>query len=163
MSRRGPLHRRVRSGRRQSMTDERQPPGPAGGDEDDLSRREFIHQVAATSTVAILPPHLEAAPDQPPPEAEGDRVDVTLIVNGTTHKLRLDPRVTLLDALREHLGLTGSKKGCDAGACGACTVLVNGRRINACLMLAASCDGKKVTTVEGLADGEALHPVQAAF
>ena len=88
---------------------------------------------------------------------------VTLRVNGVDHQLRLDPRVTLLDALRDTLGLTGTKKGCDQGACGACTVLVDGKRVVSCLMLAAQADGREVTTVEGLSrDGE-LHPVQQAF
>jgi len=90
-------------------------------------------------------------------------VAVTLRVNGADHHLRLDPRVTLLDALRDALGLTGSKKGCDQGACGACTVLVDGKRVVSCLMLAAQADGREVTTIEGLSrDGE-LHPMQAAF
>jgi xanthine dehydrogenase YagT iron-sulfur-binding subunit len=90
-------------------------------------------------------------------------VTVALRVNGLDHELRLDPRVTLLDALRDTLGLTGTKKGCDQGACGACTVLVGGKRVVSCLMLAAQCDGRDVTTIEGLArDGE-LHPVQEAF
>lgn len=88
---------------------------------------------------------------------------VTLHVNGTEHTLQLDPRVTLLDALREYIGLTGSKKGCDHGQCGACTVLVNGHRINSCLALAVSYQGELITTIEGLADGETLHPIQAAF
>jgi xanthine dehydrogenase YagT iron-sulfur-binding subunit len=88
---------------------------------------------------------------------------VTLRVNGVDHQLRLDPRVTLLDALRDVLRLTGTKKGCDQGACGACTVLVDGKRVVSCLMLAAQADGREVTTVEGLSrDGE-LHPVQQAF
>jgi xanthine dehydrogenase YagT iron-sulfur-binding subunit len=88
---------------------------------------------------------------------------VTLRINGADHELRLDPRVTVLDALREHLGLTGAKKGCDHGQCGACTVLVDGRRANSCLMLAVAAEGAEITTIEGLADGEDLHPVQAAF
>jgi xanthine dehydrogenase YagT iron-sulfur-binding subunit len=91
-------------------------------------------------------------------------LSVSLSVNGTRHDIALDdPRVTLLDLLRERLGLTGSKKGCDRGQCGACTVLVNGRRVNSCLSLAVSLDGAEVTTIEGLAQGDALHPVQAAF
>jgi xanthine dehydrogenase YagT iron-sulfur-binding subunit len=90
-------------------------------------------------------------------------VAVTLRVNGTDHQLRLDPRVTLLDALRDLLGLTGTKKGCDQGACGACTVLVDGRRVVSCLMLAAQCDGRQVTTIEGLAQDGELHPLQQAF
>jgi xanthine dehydrogenase YagT iron-sulfur-binding subunit len=89
--------------------------------------------------------------------------DVSLHINGTDHALSLDTRTTLLDALREHLGLTGSKKGCDAGQCGACTVLVDGRRANACLMLAVTLDGRDITTVEGLANGDELHALQSAF
>ena len=88
---------------------------------------------------------------------------VTLIVNGQERELRLEPRVSLLDALREHLGLTGSKKGCDQGTCGACTVWVDGRRVLACLTLAVTCEGREVTTIEGLATGGELHPMQAAF
>ena len=88
---------------------------------------------------------------------------VTLAVNGRVRELELEPRVSLLDALREHLGLTGSKKGCDQGTCGACTVWVDGRRVLACLTLAVTCEGREITTIEGLAaDGE-LHPMQAAF
>ncbi|HEV3202491.1 MAG TPA: (2Fe-2S)-binding protein [Bryobacteraceae bacterium] len=90
-------------------------------------------------------------------------VAVTLHVNGGTHRLSLDPRVTLLDALREHLQLTGTKKGCDHGQCGACTVLVDGVRINSCLTLAVMHEGREITTIEGLASGDELHPVQAAF
>jgi len=88
---------------------------------------------------------------------------VDLVVNGVRHELRLDPRTTLLDCLREHLGLAGTKKGCDHGQCGACTVHLDGRRVNACLVLAATLDGREVTTVEGLARDGQLHPVQAAF
>ena len=89
---------------------------------------------------------------------------VSLTVNGEPRTLALDdPRVTLLDLLRERLQLTGTKKGCDRGQCGACTVLVDGRRINACLQLAASLDGAAIQTIEGVADGDTLHPVQAAF
>jgi xanthine dehydrogenase YagT iron-sulfur-binding subunit len=89
---------------------------------------------------------------------------ISLAINGERRNVEfLDPRETLLDLLRERLDLTGTKKGCDRGQCGACTVLVNGRRVNACLTLALSCDGAEVVTIEGLADGDALHPVQAAF
>jgi xanthine dehydrogenase YagT iron-sulfur-binding subunit len=94
-----------------------------------------------------------------PPE----KVPVTLFVNGREAKLSLSPWSTLLDALRDHLDLTGSKKGCDHGQCGACTVLVDGRRINSCLTLAVMQDGARVTTIEGLASGGALHPLQQAF
>ncbi|MGX9571555.1 2Fe-2S iron-sulfur cluster-binding protein [Mesorhizobium sp. f-mel] len=88
---------------------------------------------------------------------------MTLRINAKDFAVELDPRTTLLDALRNHLGLTGSKKGCDHGQCGACTVLVDGRRINSCLTLAAMHEGDEITTVEGLAEGDRLHPVQAAF
>lgn len=91
------------------------------------------------------------------------RLPVTLSVNGELRTLALDPRVTLLDALREHLKLTGTKKGCDQGQCGACTVLVNGRRINSCLTLAVMHEGDEISTIEGLGTPEALHPMQAAF
>ena len=90
-------------------------------------------------------------------------VEVGLRINGTTKRLALDPRTTLLDALREHLRLTGTKKGCDHGQCGACTVHVNGRRVLACLTLAVAVQGQEITTIEGLAKGDQLHPVQAAF
>ena len=91
-------------------------------------------------------------------------ISISLTVNGAARRLELDdPRVTLLDLLRERLDLTGTKKGCDRGQCGACTVHVDGRRINSCLALAVGCDGANVLTIEGLARGDALHPVQAAF
>jgi len=89
--------------------------------------------------------------------------DIILRINETEHRIQVDTRATLLDVLREQVGLTGSKKGCDHGQCGACTVLVGGRRANACLLLAVAQDGLDVTTVEGLADGDDLHPLQAAF
>ncbi len=91
------------------------------------------------------------------------RVAVTLTVNGVEHRLDLDSRVTLLDALRDALELTGTKKGCDQGACGACTVIADGRRILSCLTLAAQCEGRAITTIEGLGVEGALHPVQEAF
>jgi xanthine dehydrogenase YagT iron-sulfur-binding subunit len=88
---------------------------------------------------------------------------VVLTVNGQVHELPVEPRVSLLDVLRGHLGLTGSKKGCDQGTCGACTVWVDGRRVLACLMLAVACEGHEVTTIEGLSGAGGLHPMQAAF
>ena len=91
------------------------------------------------------------------------QLDVTLKVNGSAEPLCLDRRVTLLDALRDELDLTGTKKGCDQGACGACTVLLDGKRVLSCLTLAAQCEGREVTTIEGLAGNGALHPVQEAF
>jgi xanthine dehydrogenase YagT iron-sulfur-binding subunit len=90
-------------------------------------------------------------------------MDLELTVNGETRVLELEPRVSLLDALREHLLLTGTKKGCDQGTCGACTVWVDGRRVLACLTLAVACEGREVTTIEGLAAGGELHPMQQAF
>jgi xanthine dehydrogenase YagT iron-sulfur-binding subunit len=95
--------------------------------------------------------------------ASANAVSISVHINGSEHRIPIDPRVTLLDLLRERLGLTGTKKGCDHGQCGACTVLVNGRRINSCLSLAASHDGDQVTTVEGLANKGELEPIQAAF
>jgi xanthine dehydrogenase YagT iron-sulfur-binding subunit len=150
---------------------------PAGGLDDLLifgspaTRRHFLKQVAGTSAAISLGPALmdlgtaQAAEVSATPSSTGNvpAVSVALKINGQEHKLQLDPRTTLLDALREHLQLTGSKKGCDHGQCGACTVLVNGRRINSCLSLAIVHEGDEITTIEGLAKGDELHPVQAAF
>ena len=111
------------------------------------------HGLAAHASVAIEAPETAAA----------NVVPVTLNINGTKHDMSLDPRVTLLDALRENLSMTGTKKGCDHGQCGSCTVLVNKRRINSCLSLAVTHDGDEIVTVEGLAKGGELDPVQAAF
>jgi xanthine dehydrogenase YagT iron-sulfur-binding subunit len=94
---------------------------------------------------------------------EGTKYRIALKVNGSVKQIEISPWTTLLDALREHLDLTGTKKGCDHGQCGACTVLVNGRRINSCMTLAIMQDGAEVTTIEGLAEGEVLHPMQKAF
>jgi xanthine dehydrogenase YagT iron-sulfur-binding subunit len=101
--------------------------------------------------------------DSPPRDRAGQVIAVELTVNDTAVTLTLDPRVTLLDALREHLRLTGTRKGCDHGQCGACTVHVDGRRVLSCLTLAAMASGRRVTTIEGLARGDVLHPVQQAF
>jgi xanthine dehydrogenase YagT iron-sulfur-binding subunit len=130
---------------------------------DDLSRRDFLHRAAAGSLAAAGLSAYPVAGAAPAQAERQDAVSVTLQVNGQKHELKLDPRVTLLDALREHLGLTGTKKGCDHGQCGACTVLSDGRRIYSRLTLAVMQAGARVTTVEGLADGDKLHPVQAAF
>ena len=92
-----------------------------------------------------------------------EAVPVSLTINGQQHHLSIEPRVSLLDALREHLGLTGSKKGCDQGTCGACTVWVDGRRVLACLTLTMTCEGREITTIEGLGTEDDLHPMQAAF
>ena len=128
----------------------------------EVSRRTVIETGTTALLLTALPPAVLAAGpsdnNEPPPSAT-----VTLQINGRPHVLTLDLRTTLLDALRDHLALTGSKKGCDHGQCGACTVLVEGRRINSCLTLAVMHDGQSVTTIEGLAEGENLHPLQAAF
>jgi xanthine dehydrogenase YagT iron-sulfur-binding subunit len=108
-------------------------------------------------------PEIQPPPKVPPVPATSALVAVTLEVNGAARTLSIEPRVTLLDALREQLGLMGSKKGCDHGQCGACTVLADGRRINACLTLAIMQQGVEITTIEGLARGDELHPLQAAF
>jgi xanthine dehydrogenase YagT iron-sulfur-binding subunit len=132
------------------------------------TRRKFIKHVAGTSVAIAIGPNLvgSGSPDQvtsTTPAAASDSVKVNLNVNGKNYALDVDARVTLLDALRERLQLTGSKKGCDHGQCGACTVLVNGRRLNSCLTLAVMHEGDEITTIEGLAHGEELHPMQAAF
>ena len=114
-----------------------------------------------TVTGQLVPLPATAAPGHDP--TTGNLVDVEFRLNGRAARLRVDPRVTLLDALRERLGLTGSKKGCDRGQCGACTVHVDGRRVLGCLTLAATVHGRSVTTIEGLARGERLHPMQQAF
>ena len=102
--------------------------------------------------------------EPPPPVPTGENlIDVSLTVNGEKRALRIEPRVTLLDALRENLGLTGTKKGCDMGQCGACTVLADGVRIDSCLALAAQYDGRSITTIEGLIKDGTLHPAQEAF
>lgn len=131
-----------------------------------LSRRELLAMGAGSATAAALPHAAVAQPSasgtsmhaEPVPTAK-----VSLRVNGATHALELDTRTTLLDALREHLHLTGPKKGCDHGQCGACTVIVDGRRINSCLSLAVMSEGRSVTTIEGLGKPASLHPMQAAF
>jgi xanthine dehydrogenase YagT iron-sulfur-binding subunit len=112
---------------------------------------------------AALPLVARAAAPAEPPRASHRLMDITLKINGRDRRVALDPRTTLLDALREHLELTGSKKGCDQGQCGACTVHLDGRRVLACLTLAASVQRRAVTTIEGLANGDQLHPMQAAF
>lgn len=129
-----------------------------------LSRRGFLGRaVVASAGVTVLGPAGPATAATSPGGQGENLVDVTLVVNGGTERLRVDPRVTLLDALRERLGLTGSKKGCDHGQCGACTVHVDGERVLSCLTLAAAANRRRVTTVEGLARGDKLHPVQQAF
>ncbi|MDB5096791.1 MAG: hypothetical protein JWM80_1212 [Cyanobacteria bacterium RYN_339] len=129
------------------------------------TRRAFLKDLAATGaglaasglplgTPALAAGHVTLAAGRRP---------VALVINGKAYKPSLEPRTTLLDALREHLALPGTKKGCDHGQCGACTVLVDGKRINSCLTLAVMHEGARITTVEGLAQGDTLHPLQQAF
>ncbi|HEY4353374.1 MAG TPA: 2Fe-2S iron-sulfur cluster-binding protein [Paraburkholderia sp.] len=150
--------------------------GASGPSPTQPSRRRFLQSAAAAATVGAAP-HLHAqtqpAPPAPPTQptvaatarqpAPVPARPVKLDINGREYTLQLEPRVTLLDALREYAGLMGTKKGCDRGQCGACTVLADGRRINACLTLAVMHEGEKITTIEGLAQGGTLSPLQRAF
>jgi len=155
------------------MAEETKPPekSQSGSEFGKTTRRKFISRLgmaglltsagsafAQPSPAELRPPK---ARDAAPP-AEG-AIPVSLRVNGKQYDLRIDPRTTLLDCLREHLHLTGSKKGCDHGQCGACTVHINGRRMNSCLCFAAMYQGDEITTIEGLGQPENLHPMQAAF
>jgi xanthine dehydrogenase YagT iron-sulfur-binding subunit len=137
------------------------------------SRREFIRNMGVAGAGWVVTPYLHPsgdnvrAPGSSPASGYVGSLSQTMGVDFTLNKekvhLDIDPRVTLLDALRENLSMSGTKKGCDRGQCGACTVLVNGRRVNSCLTLAALCQGAEITSIEGLADGENLHPMQEAF
>jgi xanthine dehydrogenase YagT iron-sulfur-binding subunit len=135
-----------------------------------VTRRSFLSHLGAAGLAATTSPLLAAAPPAPAAAAAAAQdgvaegaVPVTLKVNGETHTLKLDPRTTLLDCLRENLELSGTKKGCDHGQCGACTVHVNGRRVNSCLSFAVMHAGEEITTIEGLGQPGHLHPMQAAF
>ncbi len=132
----------------------------------DPARREFLKQSSLLTALAISSPALVKAAGQRWDEKAAalfEQVPLAIRVNGTSHRLSIEPRVTLLDLLREQLALTGTKKGCDHGQCGACTVHVDGKRVLSCLSLAVTLEGKDVSTIEGLAKGEDLHPMQAAF
>jgi xanthine dehydrogenase YagT iron-sulfur-binding subunit len=130
-----------------------------------LSRRSFMLSSTASAAFPLAAGMPAAARESTPTPAAGTHVTVpyTMRVNGTEHRLNLDPRTALLDALREELGLVGSKKGCDHGQCGACTVLLDGERVLSCLTLALQAQGRGITTIEGLAAPDALHPMQQAF
>ena len=131
-----------------------------------FSRRSFLAQLGAAGVAATASPLAHASPTEAPEKESATApgaVPVTLNINGKEYRVRLEPRVTLLDALRDHLQLFGTKKGCDHGQCGACTVHVNGRRVNSCLSFAIMHQGDKITTIEGLAQNGQLSPVQQAF
>jgi xanthine dehydrogenase YagT iron-sulfur-binding subunit len=130
------------------------------------SRRDFLKQSSFLSAIALTPATVVRAAEEKWDEKVADvfeKIPLNLEVNGVKYSVKVEPRTTLLDLLREQLDLTGTKKGCDRGQCGACTVHVNGVRINSCLSLAVTNEGKKITTIEGLAKGEELHPMQEAF
>ena len=134
----------------------------------DPSRRTFLKQSGGLLGAVLAPPiaaQAEALADKLAPASAiiSGATNMALTINGQVRNLRLEPRTTLLDALREYLDLTGTKKGCDHGQCGACTVHVDGRRVNSCLTLAVMAQGKQITTIEGMAKGEELHPMQEAF
>lgn len=130
------------------------------------ARRKFFKQSAALTAFALVPPSFIKAADENLDEKASElfeKQSLKIEVNGIKHELSVEPRVTLLDLLREQFYLTGTKKGCDYGQCGACTVHINGRRVLSCMTLAVMQDGKKITTIEGLAKGDNLHPMQEAF
>src|SRR5215218_7165969 len=132
----------------------------------ELSRRRLLMGTAASAVLGSMPSTGRAQPLQPESSVTAEApsmLPVSFTVNGARHELELDTRTTLLDALREHLRLTGSKKGCDQGQCGACTVIVNGRRMTSCLTLAVMHEGDSITTIEGVGSPDNLHPMQAAF
>ena len=136
----------------------------------DPTRRAFLRAMGSTTAAAVIAGCAPVRPDNTgPPGATAEKsnfqgtVPITLRINGKDHHLRIDPRSTLLDCIRETIALTGTKKGCDHGQCGACTVHVNGRRVNSCLSLALMHDGEEITTIEGLGTPDTLHPMQAAF
>jgi len=133
--------------------------------ESELSRRTFVKStgILGMGVATGLPRVVEAQARAAATGSVPHTIGITLDVNGSRHQLTLDTRTTLLDALRDEIGLTGTKKGCDHGQCGACTVLEDGRRVNSCLHLAAAADGARITTIEGLAHGDNLSPIQAAF
>jgi xanthine dehydrogenase YagT iron-sulfur-binding subunit len=162
-----------------SHPDDVKPPAPSSAPEEEkrpifgrFSRRSFISQLGAAGIAATAQPLLATGQSAPAenatdngagePAAEG-AVPITLTINGKQYKLRLETRVTLLDALREDVHLTGTKKGCDHGQCGACTIHINGRRVNSCLTFAAMHEGDQITTIEGIGQPGNLHPMQASF
>lgn len=153
------------------MSEHRENPEPDSTPPAGTTRRSFLRRIGVTMAAATIAPLARGATPEKTPDApvtvaatkvEG-AIPVSLRINGKKHDLHLDPRTTLLDCLREELQLTGTKKGCDHGQCGACTVHVNGKRMNACLCLAVMHEGDEITTIEGIGQPGNLHPVQQAF
>jgi xanthine dehydrogenase YagT iron-sulfur-binding subunit len=140
------------------MTDNIDSPSTSG-----FNRRKFIAGAAGAAVVPLAAKAAVPGTGAAPSQDLSSPVAVTLRVNGESRSLAIDARTTVLDALREHIGLTGSKKGCDHGQCGACTVLIDGRRVVSCLTLAVAAEGQQILTIEGLAKGNELHPMQQAF
>ncbi len=135
-------------------------------DKDELTRREFVEGTGVLGAAVVIGPQLLGRPAAAQISATNvvsSEADVTITLNGQAASARIRPNVTLLDMLREDLALTGTKKGCNQGGCGACTVWIDGQRANACMTLAIMQDGREITTIEGLAEGDDLHPLQQAF
>ncbi|MGC1872701.1 MAG: 2Fe-2S iron-sulfur cluster-binding protein [Acidobacteriaceae bacterium] len=162
----------IQSDRDLKLADPSDEPGSSDKENEPLfgriSRRSFLSHLGAAGIAATAPPLFAATQTPPAPAAEETAsapgaMPITLHVNGKTYRLQIDPRVTLLDCLRENLKLPGTKKGCDHGQCGACTVHVNGRRVNSCLSFAVMHANDQITTIEGLGQPDHLHPMQAAF
>lgn len=128
-----------------------------------LTRRKMLQLSAGAAALSTLPLFPHSAGAQTTTVGSGETVDLSLTINGASVALNVDPRLSVLDLLRERLALTGTKKGCNQGACGACTVLINGQRVNACLALAVAHEGSAITTIEGVASGGDLQPIQQAF
>jgi xanthine dehydrogenase YagT iron-sulfur-binding subunit len=137
-------------------------PAESDASQSAFSRRAVLHLAGRAASLATVP-RVVAQSASPAMQQSGMTTGMRLVINGEARQLELDPRQSLLDVLRETLDLTGTKKGCNQGACGACTVLLNGRRVTSCLTLAIMHDGAEITTIEGLANGDELHPLQAAF
>ena len=147
------------------MRRKKQKPEEVAARKENFSRRDFLKGASVAVSGGLLVTEAQAAPKAPGAEAVAGpgRVAITLKINGKPQKVNVEPRVTLLDALRDYLDITGAKKVCDRGVCGACTVIMDGKAIYACSQLAIEADKRKITTIEALAEGETLHPIQAAF
>jgi xanthine dehydrogenase YagT iron-sulfur-binding subunit len=147
------------------MRRKKQKPEEVAPRKENFSRRDFLKGASVAVSSGLLITDAQAAPKSPAAEAVAGpgRVAITLKINGKPHKVNLEPRVTLLDALRDHLDITGAKRVCDRGVCGACTVIMDGKPVYACNLLAIQAEGHDIVTVEGLSHGDQLHPVMTAF